>query len=255
MSNHQVDICRVQTSQLQSLSAKETLELLKDYQKTRDEMIKEKIVMGNLKLVLSLVSKYKQDEMDDLFQVGCIGLIKAIEQFDLSQNVMFSTYAVPLIVGEIKAHLRSRFLLHVSRHLRDLSLKIAKTKEEYIQKYHQEMPKDELTKQLNISSFELYQAENLKVKPSSLTEPKGGQEHLLICEVIEDPKKSMDHVNNHLCLQEALKSLNEKEKWLISQRYYLDRTQAEIAGELFLSQAQVSRMEKRILQQLKDFFI
>lgn len=255
MSNFQVDICHVQTSSLKALSAKETLELLKQYQETKDENIKETLVMGNLKLVLSLVSRYKQDELDDLFQVGCIGLVKAIEQFDLSQNVMFSTYAVPLIVGEIKAHLRSRSLLHVSRYLRDLSYKIASAKENYQQTYHQEMPSSELIKQLNIREFDLYQVENLKVKPTSLSEPKSGQENMMIGELIEDEKLSIHHTHQSLCLQEAMNSLNPKEQWLINERYFKDKTQAEIASELYLSQAQVSRMEKKILQQLKDFFI
>lgn len=255
MSNYQVDICRVQTSQLKTLSPKETLELLKQYQITRDESVKETIVMGNLKLVLSLVSRYKQDELDDLFQVGCIGLVKAIEQFDLNQNVMFSTYAVPLIVGEIKAHLRERSLLHVSRYLRDLSLKVAKTKEAYLQKHHSDIPKDELIKQLNISNFDLYQVENLKVAPSSLSEPKSGQDNLTISDIIEDTKSSITKVNDLICLNDALNKLSTDEKWLIEQRYYRDKTQAEIAQELYLSQAQVSRMEKKVLQHLKEFFI
>lgn len=255
MSNHQVDICHVRTSQLKSLSSERTLTLLKEYQSTHNEDIKEEIVMGNLKLVLSLVSRYKQDEMDDLFQVGCIGLVKAIEQFDLSQNVMFSTYAVPLIIGEIKAHLRDRSLLHVSRYLRDLSLKVARHKENYLQKYHQEITKQELMDQLNISSFDLYQVENLRVVPSSLSEPKSGQENLTISDIIEDPHQSIHKVNDRLCLRNALEHLSADDKWLIEQRYFKERTQSEIAQELFLSQAQVSRMEKKVLQQLKDFFI
>jgi len=151
--------------------------------------------------------------------------------------------------------LRSRALLHVSRHLRDLSVKIARIKEEYLHTYHHEISKENLLEQLDITPYDLSQVENLKVKPCSFTDPKSGQEHLMICDVIEDPKSSIYHLNNRLCLQDAMNSLKKEEKWLIEQRYYLDKTQQEIASELFLSQAQVSRMEKRILQQLKEFFI
>ena len=255
MSNYQVDICHVQTSQLLTLSSKETLALLKQYKETKKPQINEQIMMGNLKLVLSMVSRYKQDELDDLFQVGCIGLLKAIEQFDLNQAVMFSTYAVPLIVGEIKAHLRSRNVLHISRYLRDLSLKVSRLKEAFYQSHHREMNKEEIMKELNISSFDLYQVENMHIHPTSLSEPKGGQEHLTIAEIIEDPKMSTQRMNDLLCLKDALQQLSTSEKWLIEQRYYKDKTQSEVAEELFLSQAQVSRMEKKVLQHLKTFFI
>lgn len=255
MSNYQVDICHIQTSELKSLSPEQTIDLISIYQVSKDNDTKERIVMGNLKLVLSLVSRYKRDEMDDLFQVGCIGLVKAIEQFDLNQNVMFSTYAVPLIIGEIKAYIRNKSPFHISRHLNDLSLKVSRLKESYLQTYHHDIPKEQLLKQLDISSFDLYQIENLRTYPTSLSEQKSGQEHLSISDLIEDPKHSVMKMNNNLCLQNALSHLTKDDLWLIEQRYFNNKTQAEIANELFLSQAQVSRMEKKILCQLKNYFI
>ncbi len=255
MSNHQVTICHVHTQDLPVLKVKEIKELLIKYQETKDEHYKEQLVLGNLKLVLSIVSKFKQDDLDDLFQVGCVGLIKAIEQFDTSLDVMFSTYAHPLIVGEIKAHIRNKSPLHVSRYLRDLSLKIARMKEDYLQKYHQEIPNELLMKTLNVSEFDLYQIEHLKNQTTSLSEPKNTSDHLMLQDVIEDPKASIHQLSSLMCLEEGLKQLKPKDYWLIQERYFKDRTQQEIADELFLSQAQVSRMEKKILKHLKDFFI
>lgn len=246
MSHYQVDICHVQTSTLEVLSAKETLALLKRYQVNKDESIKEQIVMGNLKLVLSLVSRFKQDELDDLFQAGCIGLVKAVEQFDLNLNVMFSTYAVPLIIGEMKAYNRSKSLLHVSRYLRDLSYQI--------EKYKQNGGED-VQKHFQLTSYELYEIENLKQKPKSLYEPKEGQEYLMMVDVIEDQNSSMHKTSQRMILEDAFSSLSHQDQWLITQRYYYDKTQAEVAKELVLSQAQISRMEKRILAQMRDFFI
>lgn len=255
MSNYQVDICHIHTEQLTCLSSKDTINLLMIYRETKNPKIKDQIVMGNLKLVLSIVSKYRQHDLDDLFQAGCIGLMKVIEQFDLSQNVMFSTYAVPVIVGEIKACIRNKSLLHISRYIRDLSLKVSKVKESYLKDNKREILKEELLNCLNITEYELYQVENLSNSLFSLSEAKNGEDNLKLIDVIEDKKSNIGLVNNRICLEKALGSLNEKERWLITERYYNDKTQSEIAQELSLSQAQISRYEKKILKHLKNFFI
>lgn len=255
MSNYQVDICHIQTSDLNTLSSKETIGLIKKYKETKDNSIKEEIIFGNLKLILSIVSRYKQDEMDDLFQVGCIGLIKAIEQFDTNLNVMFSTYAVPLIIGEIKAYNRSKSLFHVSRSMRDLSYKISQIKEDYLKKHHKEISKKQLIQTFNITSYDLYRIETLNTQPSSLSEPKSNQESITLSEVLEDQKADLKLIHEKICLDTALKSLSKKDAWLINQRYFCGKTQIEIADEMNISQAQISRMEKRILKHLKNFFI
>ena len=255
MSNYQVDICHIHTKSLKNLDSNQTIELLKKYHFTKNPLLREQIVMGNLKLVLSIVSKYRQDELDDLFQVGCVGLLKAIDQFDLKQNVMFSTYAVPVIIGEIKAYIRNKSLLHVSRNIRDLSLRVSKYKEAYIKEHMKDISKKELMEKLNLTNFELYQIENLNNHPYSLSDEKNGQDGILLIEAIEDKKMSLKGIHDHLCLEKAMSSLNKKDRWLIIERYYNDRTQSEIAKELALSQAQISRYEKKILNQLKDFFI
>lgn len=255
MSNYQVDICQICTSDLKSLNSTTTLELIKAYKQTQDSKVKEEVILGNLKLVLSIVSRYKNDDMNDLFQAGCIGLIKAIDQFDLGMNVMFSTYAVPLIIGEIKAFNRKKSMLHISRSMRDMSYKVAKIKEEYLSQFSQEIPKSMILNKLNISSFDLYQIESMNIQFHSLSEPKNGQEYLTLQDLVEDQTKDFNIVHNKICLENALKSLSKKEKWLIDQRYYCGKTQMEIAQELHISQAQISRTEKRILKRLKAFFI
>lgn len=255
MSKYKVDICHIQSANLKVLSSDEMIELFRKYQSTKDEMFKETIVMGNLKLVLSLVQRFNQYHynLDDLFQVGCIGLIKAIENFDLSVQVQFSTYAVPMILGEMKRYMRETSLLRVSRHLEDVAYRAGQEKEKYMQQYHQVPSLEVLADLCEVDIYDLQEALNAKVTPASLSDPMPGEENLTISERVADKQSDPSKINDYLALKEALSRLNEKERWLIEKRYYQGKTQSELASELFVSQAQVSRLEKSALNHLKHF--
>lgn len=257
MSKYKVDICHIQSANLKVLSSSEMTELFKLYQETKDEKYKESLVMGNLKLVLSLVQRFSQHQynLDDLFQVGCIGLIKAIENFDLSVQVQFSTYAVPMILGEMKRFIREGSLLRISRRLRDISYQAGLKKEQYMQRYHKEPSLEILAKLIDVDVFELQEALNAKVVPASLSDPMPGDknENLTIAERVADKNSDLSQMNNYIALKEALARLSDKERWLIEKRYYQGKTQSELASELFVSQAQVSRLEKSALNHLKHF--
>jgi RNA polymerase sigma-70 factor, sigma-B/F/G subfamily len=255
MSKYKVDINGLTTSSLKVLKAKEVRSLLKVYQQNNDEKAKEELIMGNLKLVLSLVQKFSKrtENMDDLFQVGCVGLIKAIENFDLSINVQFSTYAVPMIIGEIKRYLRDFSLVRISRNLRDISYKTLKAKESFINEYSREPTIEELSEILDIKSVDIQEAINSNQVVSSIFEPlySNDGESISLIEQLKDNDDKIDKMNDYIALNDALEHLNQKERWIINQRYFAGKTQCEIAEELFVSQAQVSRMEKAALQRLK----
>lgn len=257
MSKYKVDICHLQSAAIKVLSPQEMRDLFEAYQKTHHPEYKEALVMGNLKLVLALVQRFanNQDNLDDLFQVGCIGLIKAIEHFDLTAQVQFSTYAVPMIIGEIKRSIRESSMLRVSRNLREISTRANKAREDYLQQYQQEPDLQTLAALIQVDIYELQEALNAKITPVSLSEPIPGEEndHLTIAERIPDRQNALEHLNDHLALNAALARLNEKERWLINKRYYQGKTQSELASELFVSQAQISRLEKAALQHLRHF--
>lgn len=257
MSKYKVDICHIQSAALKVLTSEEMTELFIKYQSTKQEIYKEELVMGNLKLVLSLVQRFAKNNynLDDLFQVGCVGLIKAIERFDLSVQVQFSTYAVPMILGEMRRFTRETSMMRVSRYLRDISYRASCLREEYLQKYQKEPTLEILAEMVGVDIYELQEALNAKIAPASLSEPMPGDENenLTIAEKVPDKHSDPSKFNDYLALKEAINHLNEKERWLIEKRYYQGQTQSELAKELFVSQAQVSRMEKSALDHLRHY--
>lgn len=255
MSKYKVDICRIQSANLKVLSQQEMTDLFQKYQATKETKYKDELVMGNLKLVLSLVQRFSKSNynLDDLFQVGCIGLIKAIDRFDLGVEVQFSTYAVPMILGEMKRFTRETSLLRVSRYLRDISYRAGKEREHYIQQYGKEPDLATLAKCCEVDIYELQEALNAKVVPASLSDPMPGEENLTIGERVLDKKQDILKENDKMALEEAIKKLSKKERWLIEKRYYQGKTQSELASELFVSQAQVSRIEKSALAHLRHY--
>lgn len=259
MSKHKVQIVGVNTQQLNVLKNDEMVLLFKEYKEHKDEYIREQIFNGNLKLVLSMVQRFsnRSDNLDDLFQVGCIGLMKAIENFDLVYNVRFSTYAVPMILGEIKRYLRDYQSVKVARHLKDVSYKVYKVKEEYIQTYNKEPSIEYLAATLEVSYKDVVDALGSMNSVVSIYEPiynSDGDEMYLLDQIKEDKDEAFS-ITNTITLHKSLKNLQQKELDIIRKRFYEDMTQSEIASELGISQAQVSRLEKNAIQALKKEFM
>ena len=219
--------------------------------------IKERLVLANLKLVLSLVQKYHQrvSNLDDLFQVGVIGLIKAIENFDTSLDVRFSTYAVPLIIGEIKRYIRDNSSMRIPRSMRDIAYKALMANEEFMKKNQREASTKELSKLLKIDEYLLVEALSSTNSVTSLSQEvqNDGNGQIDLESQIPDRKNQMEDMQNRIDLHSAMNHLDEKELQIILERYFLDHTQSEIAKELFISQAQVSRLEKQALSHLKKY--
>lgn len=253
MARHRVEICGVNTANIQVLSSEEMYALFQKMQEG-DNNAKESLINGNLKLVLSVLRKYANriDNMDDLFQVGCVGLIKAIDNFDLRHEVKFSTYAVPMIVGEIKRYLRDNSSVRVTRSLKDLAYKAFKTKEELMAKFNREPTVKEIADRLEMSEYEVNQALESMKDAVSMSEPiyNDGGDTIYLSEQIADTK---DKVGNEmkLMLKEALDSLNAKERYIIMKRYFEGKTQMELSEEIGISQAQISRIEKNSLDTMK----
>ena len=253
MARHKVDICGVNTADIKVLTNEKQISLFKRYQ-MGDNAAKEELINGNLKLVLSILKKYsgRCDNMDDLFQVGCIGLIKAIDNFDLSHEVRFSTYAVPMILGEVKRYLRDYNSVRVARSIKDTAYKALKTKEMLINKLDREPTALEIAKELGITEFEVGYALNSLKETVSMFEPiynDGGDVIYL-----EDQLNSYEgyyDLDTKIALREALDKIKSKEKYIIMQRYIMGRTQMELADEIGISQAQISRLEKSGLENLK----
>lgn len=238
------------------LSTKETnLELLTRY-KQGEKNLKEIIFQNNTSLVYSLINRYKHNtnEKDDLFQIGCIGLLKAIDNFDPVFNVQFSTYAVPLILGEIKRHFRDSGLVKVSRSLKELSISINKLKNSYYIENGKEISLDELSSSLNVSKYDIIMAMETSYLPSSLEETiyEKGDSFITLEETIKD--ETNKNVIDLLTLKEGLNLLDEKEKLFIQLRYYKELNQQTIADKFNVSQVQVSRLEKKIIDKLKKCF-
>lgn len=256
MSRYKVDISGVDTGSLIVIKSKEMKELLLQYQQTNNELLREKMILGNLKLVLSIVSRYSKrtDNMDDLFQIGVVGLIKAIDNFNLAVDVQFSTYAVPLIIGEIKRYLRDFSPIKISRTIRDHAYLIMNKKEEFIGNYQKEPTLEEIMTLTGLNKKEVNEAlGSTKCVQSIFEQPSGVEsEKINLIDQLFDKTKDMALVLDKMALHDALKELNEKEKWIIKERYYLDKTQSEIANTLNVSQAQVSRLEKNVIFHLKQ---
>ena len=252
MSKFKVDINGIDTNNLVVLSNDEMINLFKKYQ-AGDKEAKNLIVNGNLKLVLSIVSKYryKNIDMNDLFQVGCVGLIKAVDNFDLSFGVMFSTYAVPLILGEVKRLIRTNSSLRIARSIRDMAYNIMKYKEEYSHIYGIEPTNDEICKALNISEYDIRLALSSLDEPSSIDEPiyESGDNTIYLIDQIADKKSTSKE--DLIALKEALKKIKQREREVLIDRYIIGSTQNEIAEKLEISQAQVSRIEKNAIKNVK----
>ena len=254
MARYKVEIANVNTADLKVLSNEQMRDLFKKYQ-AGDKQAKEELINGNLKLVLSILKKYQNrcDNMDDLFQIGSVGLIKAIENFDLSHEVKFSTYAVPMILGEIRRFIRDNNSMRVSRSLKDIAYKTLKYKEEYTNNYGKEPSIEEISKKLNVTTYDVITAlESLK-EPISMFEPiyNDGGDTIYLYDQLEDKKSSNEDFSTKIAIENAINELSIRERYILDERYVIGKTQMEIAEELNISQAQVSRLEKGAIKQLK----
>ena len=251
---NKVEICGVNTSKLPLLSKKEKDELFIKI-KNGDEQAREKFINGNLRLVLSVIQRFygRGENADDLFQVGCVGLIKAIDNFDLSQNVQFSTYAVPMIIGEIKRYLRDNNSIRVSRSVRDLAYKAIQFKERYTKEHGKEPNISEIAKELGVEKEDIALSFDAIQDPVSLQEPvyNDGQESIYIMDQVKDSKNTDELWAEKMTIMQAMKKLNDKEKTIINKRFFDGRTQMEVAEEIGISQAQVSRLEKSAIDHIK----
>lgn len=223
-----------------------------------DKNAREEIISGNLRLVLSVIQRFtsRGENLDDLFQVGCIGLMKATDNFDLSQNVRFSTYAVPMIIGEIRRYLRDNNALRVSRSLRDIAYKALQAKEKLIANMDREPTIQEIAKELDLPQETVVYAMDAIQDPISLYEPiyHDGGDPLLVMDQIGDEKNNDSLWLEHVAISEAMKKITPREKKIIDLRFFQGRTQMEVASEIGISQAQVSRLEKTALQNLRKHF-
>ncbi len=253
MSKNKVEITGINTSKLKVLSHEEMIDLFKEYQ-IGNKKENDVLVEGNLKLVLSILKKYqnKTDNLDDLFQIGVVGLIKAIDNFDLSLNVKFSTYAVFMIDGEIKRYIRDDKSVRISRSIKDLSYKVLNYKEDYLNKFGKEPTTTEITRDLKISEYELYESLMSLMPPQSLYEPiyNDGSDTIYLMDQIEDKKENKD-LDSLLSLRKALNKIKERERNILINRFIIGKTQTEIAIDLNISQAQVSRLEKTAINNVK----
>ena len=254
---NKVEICGVNTSNLPLLSKEEKEELLIKI-KAGDEEARNIFINGNLRLVLSVIQRFygRGENADDLFQVGCVGLIKAIDNFDLSQNVQFSTYAVPMIIGEIKRYLRDNNSIRVSRSVRDLAYKVIQFKERYTKEYGKEPNVEEIAKELEVTKEDIAFSLDAIQDPVSLQEPvyNDGSESIYIMDQVKDKKNSDELWAEKMTIIQAMKKLNEKERNIITKRFFDGRTQMEVAEEIGISQAQVSRLEKSAIEHIKRWY-
>ncbi len=254
---NRVVISGVNTSLLPKLKNAEIVELMKKV-KAGDEFARDQFVVANLRLVLSVVQRFsgQSEKADDMFQVGCVGLLKAIDNFDENLGVKFSTYAVPMIIGEIKRYLRDNNSVRVSRSIRDVAYKSLKVKEEIIKKENREPSLDEIAKVLEIPLEEVTFALDAISETVSLSEPvyNDGNETVRIMDQITSEKDDDENLVEKMTLNDAIKNLSEREKEILLMRYYVGKTQMEVSEEVGISQAQVSRLEKTALKTLKKFF-
>ena len=252
--SHKVEIANVNTANINVLTNEEMKELFLKMQ-MGDENARKELIEGNLKLVLSILKKYnnRTDNMDDLFQIGTVGLIKAINNFDLSHEVKFSTYAVPMILGEVKRYLRDSNSIRVARSVKDLAYKILKVKEELIRKNEKEPTVKEIADELKVSEYEVCNALNSMKDTISIFEPvyTDGGDPIYLFDQLEDKRGNTYSKETLLDLKEALKKIKEKEKYILLKRFVVGKTQTELAEELGISQAQISRLEHMGIRHIK----
>ena len=250
MALRKVEICGVNTSRLPVLSEAEKASLLERV-KAGDKEAREDYIKGNLRLVLSVIRRFSNssENADDLFQIGCIGLIKAIDNFDTSLQVKFSTYAVPMIIGEVRRYLRDNNSVRVSRSLKDMAYKVISTREQYMKMEQKEPTLDELARDTGLTREDAMQT------PMSLYEPvyTEGGDVLYVMDQISDRKNREENWVEDLSLKEAMERLDTREKHIVDLRFFEGRTQTEVAREIGISQAQVSRLEKHALRHMKQY--
>ncbi len=256
MRMNKVEICGVNTSKLSTFSEEEKRELLIKAREG-DSEARSALVMGNLKLVLSVIGKFnpKRESVDDLFQVGCIGLIKAIDNFNLDMDVKFSTYAVPMIIGEVRRFQRDNNAVRVSRGMRDLAYRALGAKEEIARREQREATISEIAKKLGESEKNVGEAMEAIVEPISLFDSVygDGEDTVYVIDKLADEGESDESWVENISLREAMKKLSDREMGIIERRFYKGRTQMEIADEIGISQAQVSRLEKGAIEKLRKY--
>jgi RNA polymerase sporulation-specific sigma factor len=253
---NKVEICGVNTSKLPVLTSSKMRELLQQLQ-SGEQSAREELIQGNLRLVLSVIQRFNNrgEYVDDLFQVGCIGLMKAIDNFDLSQNVKFSTYAVPMIIGEIRRYLRDNNPLRVSRSLRDIAYKALQVRDALVNKNSKEPTVAEIADELKVPREEVVFALDAIQEPLSLFEPiyHDGGDPIFVMDQISDERHLDGQWLEGLTIKEAMAKLNDREKMILKMRFFEGRTQMEVAEEIGISQAQVSRLEKSALKHMKRY--
>ena len=251
---HKVEICGVNTSKLKVLKNEETRALLLKA-KEGDQQAREELISGNLRLVLSVIQRFSNrgENADDLFQVGCIGLMKAIDNFNTDLDVKFSTYGVPMIIGEIRRYLRDNSTMRVSRAMRDTAYKVLQAKEAYIAQHQKEPTVEEIANILDIKREEVVFALDAILEPVSLYEPVYSDSGDTICvmDQVRDSKNTDEMWLERIALKEAVSHLSEREKKILSMRFFQGKTQMEVSAEIGISQAQVSRLEKNALRQIR----
>lgn len=250
---NKVEICGVNTATLKVLSEADKMRLLQEMQEG-NRRARDELVQGNLRLVLSVVQRFAQrgENLDDLFQVGCIGLIKSIDNFDISQNVRFSTYAVPMIIGEIRRYLRDNNAIRISRSIRDTAYRAMQIKEQLINENQREPTVEEIAKRLDIPREDVVVALEAIVDPVSLYEPiyNDGGDTIYVMDQVGDNNDDRNWLDE-IVLKEAIAALSDREKKILNLRFFKGLTQVEVSGEIGISQAQVSRLEKGALEKIK----
>ena len=249
-----VEICGVNTAKLPTLTAAETDALLRRA-KNGDSAARERLVEGNLRLVLSVLQRFsgRGENADDLFQVGCVGLIKAIDNFDVSQNVRFSTYGVPMIIGEIRRYLRDNSAIRVSRSMRDTAYRVLQAREKLQRENQREPTVEQIAKELDIPREEVVFAMDAVVDPVSLFDPvySDGGDTVCVMDQVRDTRNTDESWLDRIALREAVDKLSPREQRILAMRFYDGKTQMEVSGEIGISQAQVSRLEKNAISTIR----
>lgn len=252
--NFKVEINGLDTSKLPKLTQSEQMEMLRKI-KNGKIVYKDQFVEANLRLVLSIIKKFSNrgENINDIFQIGVVGLIKAIDNFDINQPVQFSTYAVPMIIGEIKRYLRDNSAFRVTRSLRDLSYLISQTREKYIKEHNEEPTIDKICELTKATKEDVILAIDSTVTPMSIYDCvyNDGGDQIFLLDQLKNEKEESENVINKIAVEQILNKLNEKERYIIERRYFKDKTQSELAEELGVSQAQISRIEKTALDRMK----
>ena len=249
-----VEIAGVNTAKLKVLKNEETMALLRRT-KEGDQAARQELIEGNLRLVLSVIQRFSSrgENADDLFQVGCVGLIKAIDNFDINQPVKFSTYGVPMIIGEIRRYLRDNSAIRVSRSMRDTAYRVLQVRDRYLAEHQKEPTVEQIAQELEIPREEVVFAMDAIVDPVSLYEPvySDGGDAICVMDQVRDTKNTDEDWTDRIALKEAMKRLDPRERRILSLRFYEGKTQMEVSAEVGISQAQVSRLEKGAINTIK----